>query len=182
MQRMLFGRSDRSSAASRLGGWRAPGFAIVALTALVACSQLGCSPRGFVWPHVDANGWNTYSNDVIGYTLRVPAVCEVEEADDGRDVLFRFLGAPIIAIRFVDESEGSERGLWVGHEPISETELSGRSGFRYRYDHYDGPFGMQTVSYVVPHRDRLIGLELRTGAPRPTTTQQAILDSFAFHG
>jgi len=145
------------------------------------CLLLGsCSPRAFDWPSVSSDGWTVYQNEAVGYRIQVPRICEVEEHHDGRTVLFRFRGAPIIAVNFVDEAEGDARGLWVGHDPIDDVELAGRPGMRYLYDHWDGPFGMRTVSYVVPHRDRLFGLELRTGAAQPTEIQQTILDSLTF--
>lgn len=161
--------------------WSAIGTAATLAFALTFALTLGgCSPRGFDWPEVAADGWTVYVNERVGYHLKVPDICDVEEHDDGRTVLFRFRGAPIIAVNFVDEVEGDQRGLWTGHEPSGEVELAGRHGHRYRYDHYDGPFGMQTVSYVVPHRDRFLGVELRTGEPEPTTIQQTILDSLSF--
>jgi len=148
----------------------------IAIAILIA----GCSPRGFDWPDVSDDDWAVYVNDKVGYRINVPNICDVEEHHDGRTVLFRFRGAPIIAVNFVDEAEGDERGLWIGHEPSGEVELAGRSGHRYRYDHFDGPFGMRTVSYVIPHRDRFLGIELRTGETEPTSIQQTILDSLNF--
>ena len=58
--------------------------------------------------------------------------------------------------------------------------LDGRSGEKFVYNHYDGPFGMRTVSYVVPHGEKFLGLEFRTGEEEPTATQAEILESFRF--
>lgn len=41
-------------------------------------------------------------------------------------------------------------------------ELDGRPGKKYVYDHRDGPFRARTIAYVIPYRDKYLGLEFQT--------------------
>ena len=52
---------------------------------------------------------------------------------------------------------------------------------KYVYDHCDGPFCMQTVSYVVEHRQRYLGLEFRTANAELAPVYRQVVDSFAFN-
>ena len=85
-----------------------------------------------------------------------------------------------MSISHVDEQEGRNRGLRVKHGAVGSIQISGRPGSQYRYDHYDGPFYMRTVSYVVPHREKFLGLEFRTHLEQPDEVQRRILQSFRF--
>ena len=77
------------------------------------------------------------------------------------DALFRYDGYPIICINFIDSSEGRKRGLWVKHQPVGNIILSGISGKKYKYIHYDVVFGMPVQSYVIIHQGKQLGLEFR---------------------
>jgi hypothetical protein len=110
----------------------------------------------------------------------VPDFYSGGEHQNGRSVLFRHDGYPVLSISFVDEYEGDSRGLWVGHESVGSIRLAGRDGKRYVYRHYDGPSYMRTVSYVVEHRDRWLGLEFRTELEEADPLQQRILESFRY--
>lgn len=157
--------------------------AVVAGTVLgiVAVSFVGCAPVALEWPdEVLSGAWSTYHNDSLGYSLRYPAACSVDEDDGGRVVRFRYHGAPIIVVTFASEREAARRGLWPDHLPVGEATLGGRAGEKYVYNHYDGPFGVHTVSYVVPHEGRQLGMEFRTDDDDPSPVQRQILGSFRF--
>ena len=110
---------------------------------------------------IKAESWKTYSNELVGYSLQYPEELEVDKSCKGKDALFRFDGYPIISINYVDSTEGAKRGLWIRHKSLGPTELSGKKGLKYTYIHYDAIFGMPVQSYVIPHKDRYLGLEFR---------------------
>lgn len=155
------------------GGWMSVPLLVAALAG--ACG--GPPPEN---PAPDDVGWRTFVNETVGYSIEVPDVYIPMTHAGGRDVLFRYEGYPVIAISWVDEAEGRGRGLWPAHEPAGAVTLGGRPGSLYIYDHYDGPFGMHTVSRVVEHGGRMLGVELRTDHETPDPLQQRILESFRF--
>ena len=105
--------------------------------------------------------WKTFTNQIAGYSLSYPIEFEVDESRDGKDVIFRFDSYPIIAVNYVDSAEGRTRGLWVKHEPVDNIKLDGISGKKYEYTHYDAIFGMEVQSWVVSHKSKFLGLEIR---------------------
>jgi len=148
---------------------------------ILAMGMTGCAPAALEWPdEVLGHAWAQYRNDAVGYSLSYPAACSVEEDDAGMTVRFRYHGAPIIAVTLASENEAARRGLWPDHLPVGVATLGGREGEKYVYNHYDGPFGLHTVSYVVPHDDRELGLEFRTDDDDPSLVQRQILSSFRF--
>ena len=110
---------------------------------------------------INAEIWNSYTNEIAGYTLSYPDELEVDMSRNGKDALFRYDGYPIICINYVDSTEGRKRGLWVKHQPIGNILLSGISGKKYEYTHYDAVFGMPVQSYVIIHQGKQLGLEFR---------------------
>jgi hypothetical protein len=140
----------------------------------------GCGGTPPANPPASAVAWKTYSNSVVGYTLEYPDIYESQEHHEVRDVLFRFDSYPVVSISHVDEQEGRSRGLWVQHDAVESIQIAGRPGNQYRYDHYDGPFYMRTMSYVVPHQEKFLGLEFRTNMEQPDQIQRRILQSFRF--
>jgi hypothetical protein len=146
---------------------------LLATVTLIACDT---TPQ---WPAA-ADGWKPYRNDAIGISLEYPGQCSVE--DEGQRVLIRFDGAPIISIAWTTEAGARKNGLWAGHDPIGPVQLGGRAGNLYRYTHHDGPFGMNTTSFVVPHREKLFALEFRTTDEQLGLVALHVLDSFAFTG
>ena len=46
---------------------------------------------------------------------------------------------PVISISHVDDEEGRNRGLWVGHPPLGPIELAGREG---------NPITLQTLRWT----------------------------------
>lgn len=170
---MVRGKGTRSRAGHTL-------MAVGASTILVM-GLAGCAPAALEWPdEVLGHAWAQYRNEAVGYSLSYPAACSVEEDDGGLTVRFRYHGAPIIAVTLASETEAARRGLWPDHLPVGEVTLGGREGQKYVYNHYDGPFGLHTVSYVVPHADRQLGLEFRTDDDDPSRVQRQILSSFRF--
>ena len=69
--------------------------------------------------------------------------------------------------------------MWFGHAPANEIELGGKKGFKYTYDHYDGPFYSRTIAYVIAYRGKYLGLEFRTDRDLDAIYQD-ILASFEF--
>lgn len=154
------------------------GFSLIALLAGLLTAGCGGSPPPN--PAASAVVWKTYSNSVVGYSLEYPDVYTPQEHHQGRDVLFRYDDYPVISISHVDEEEGRGRGLWVKYGAVRSIQLSGRQGKQYRYDHYDGPLYMSTMSYVVPHQEKFLGLEFRTNLEQVDEVQRRILRSFQF--
>ncbi len=122
----------------------------------------GCGGTPPQNPSANAVAWKVYSNPVVGYSLEYPDLYETEEDHDGRTVLLRYDGYPVISIRHADEQEGRSHGLWINHEAVETIELDQREGLKYIYNHYDGPFYMRTVSYVIEYGGKFLGLEFRT--------------------
>ncbi len=149
---------------------------------LSALSMTGCGGTPPLNPPANALAWKTYSNPSVGYTFEHPDLYEVEEHHDGRTVLLRYDGYPVVSIRHADEQEGRSHGLWIKHDAVGTIELDSRAGLKYIYDHYDGPFYMRTVSYVVEHGSRFLGLEFRTDREELDDVQRRVLQSFRFVG
>lgn len=103
---------------------------------------------------------------------------DLEEHDGS--VLFRngSDGVPIF-VRYSNEQEGKERDIGFGHEPVEKITLAGRDNNKFIYTHHDGPFGTRTVSYVIAHKDKFLGLEFRT-PDELNEIQQRVLSSFKF--
>jgi hypothetical protein len=147
---------------------------LASLAVLVLAGCQGAPPPD---PPADAVTWRAFHNDAVGYSVELPTVFE-RTGERGQSVLFRYQGYPVLCINYVDEAEGRRRGLWVGKEDSGPARLGGRDGRRFVYRHYDGPFSMRTVSYVVGYRGKLLGLEFRTDLAEPDSLQRRILDSF----
>lgn len=124
-------------------------------------------------------GWKTYANDTVGYTFEYPDVYTVTEYSDGAVVILRQERTPRVLVSFVTEGDGQRQGIWFAHEPDGEITLGGREGQHYLYTHYDGPFGDPTEAYVVPWRDRMLGLEFRRERPIDALDRRT-LESFRF--
>ena len=150
---------------------------ICAVGPLADC--VGTPPQN---PDPAAVSWTTYTNREAGYSVDVPDLYTSPVHSGGPSVLFRHDGYPVLSISLVDEHEGDSRGLWVGHEPVGSIQLAGRDGEKYVYRHYDGPSSMRTVSYVVEHRNRWLGVEFRTELEEADALQRRILESFRFSG
>ena len=110
---------------------------------------------------IKAETWNSFTNEIAGYTLSYPNELEEDKSRDGKDALFRYNGYPIICVNFVDSIEGRKRGLWIKHSPAGNILLDGIQGHKYDYIHYDAIFGMPVQSYVIDHKGKQLGLEFR---------------------
>ena len=125
--------------------------------------------------------WATYENLKADYSLQYPSAYSWEEHRSGQDVLFRYDGFPLIAINRTTEEGAREQGLWANHEPVSnEIVFGGKNGRKYIYKHFDGPFYMQTLSYVVEDDGKYVALEFRTLNTELDSIQEHIVESFTF--
>ena len=125
--------------------------------------------------------WATYENLKADYSLQYPSAYSWREHHSGQDVLFRYDGFPLLAVNRTTEEKARKRGLWVDHEPVSdEIVFGGKRGRKYIYKHYDGPFYMKTLSYVVEDDGKYIALEFRTLNTELDSVQKHIVESFSF--
>jgi hypothetical protein len=110
----------------------------------------------------DAVGWLTYTDTSLGISVPYPDIYRVESSDDGSYVAFRHRSFTPMIIRFVDEQDGRQRGLWFASKPAGESLLGGVPAQRYIYKHYDGPFGARMIAYVIPYKGKYLGMEFRS--------------------
>lgn len=148
---------------------------LLCLTLLIA----GCENRPPPPLSMSKVEWATYNNEQVGYTVQYPAAFTLQNSSNGRDLLLRHDGFPVIAINYTTRQEADSRGLWAGKEPAGDIELAGKAGEKYSYNHYDGPFYMRTFSYVIEHNDRFLAVEFRTKSDSVDSLQQHILQSFS---
>lgn len=153
---------------------RVPFIPVLALTVLISSCE-NRPPPALSMASVE---WATYTNEKVGYTVQYPANYTLDKSRNGRDVLFRYDGFPVLAVNFTTTDEADGRGLWADHEPVGDVDLAGQQGRQYVYNHYDGPFYMRTLSYVVEHRDRFLAVEFRTQNESVDSLQHHILRSF----
>lgn len=148
----------------------------VTLAATLALALVACSSGP---PELEAGtfGWESYANGAVGFTMEIPDVYEPEEEGSGNAVLFRWKrGVPVKAY-WTTAEEAAHRGLWFGESPVGTATLDGVEGRRYEYRHCDGPFCSRMVSFVIPWRGRVLGLEFRSDGPLNATNRR-ILESF----
>ncbi len=146
------------------------------LTVLVAlgASLLGafsCESR--VSPPLlpDEVSWSTYTSAELGFSIRHPDLW-TPRFERG-SVIFQDAVATPMRITLVEPEGARKRGLW-GRDPAVRQETKGAV---YRYLHYDGPFYVPTLAFVVPHRGRDLGVELRTRNQDLDEVQRAVVDS-----
>jgi hypothetical protein len=130
---------------------------------------------------IKAETWNSFTNEIAGYTLSYPNELEEDKSRDGKDALFRYNGYPIICVNFVDSTEGRKRGLWLKHQPVADILLNGVQGKKYEYIHYDAFFGMLVQSYVINHKGKQLGLEFRKSGDLGTVLEK-VYHSFMLTG
>ena len=158
-------------------------FFLTTLAALMLLGTLlpgsfGCRMTSTFWE--DENSRNlqlaTYRNAILPYSLDYPSGLMPDDENNGT-VFFRSdRGVPLV-VRYHDEAEGKRRGAWFEYEPVGETELAGRKGQKYIYDHWEGPFHTRTIAYVIAYRGKFLGLEFRTPGEL-TEIQKQIVESF----
>lgn len=120
--------------------------------------------------------WTSYTDPFLSYSLRYPVVFKCEVYSEG-SAFFRYDGEVPVVIRYADKKEGKKRGLWFGEEPVGTIALAGRTGDKYIYKHWDGPFAARTIAYVIPYQEKFLGIEFRT-PNELNEIQQQMLDSF----
>ena len=137
---------------------------------LVSGCSAGIEPTVF--------NWVAYENQNLGYRLKVPNAYAITQSGDFYVRFSYGFRSPVI-IRYTDESEAANKGLWFGTSPVEPGSLGGIEGQIYAYTHYDGPVGARMVSYVVPYRGKYLALEFRTDGA-PDDIQKQVLASFTF--
>lgn len=158
----------------RVRRWAGP--LAAALLLLAGCGRDTPPPN----PESASVRWQTYTDPRLGFSFEHPDVFEVSNDREGRGLILRYDGYPVVSVGHYSESEADSRGLWAGREPQGAIRLGGRPGVRYVYDHSEVLSSMRTVSYVVEHDGKFLGLEFRTDLDRPDAVQQHMLDSFRF--
>ena len=148
----------------------------ISFVVLVFISCVSDPPAAF--STIKVKSWKLFTNEVAGYSLSYPEELDINQHHDRKDVLFRYDGYPIIAVNFIDSTEGRKRGLWVQHPPVDDITLGSNSGKKYEYTHYDAIFGMPVQSYVISHQGKLLGLEFRKSGDLGPILKR-ILDSFS---
>ena len=138
---------------------------------------LGCQAHPPALPDASAVRWARYEHRPLGVRLDVPEV--FGKKYHGDEVAFTYNGTAARLV-WVTEGEARRRGLWPLAEQGVPVTLGGRGGYRYAYDHPDGPVRSHTIAYVVPHRGRLLGLEFRTDADTLNTIGERMLKSLSF--
>lgn len=149
---------------------------VAVLVLLGGCGKATAPPN----PDAASVSWQTYSDPRIGYSFEHPDVFQVSHDRDENGVILRYDGYPVVSIGHFSEEEADDRGLWAGRKPQEQIRLGGRPGVRYVYDHPELLASMRTVSYVVEHKRKFLGLEFRTELDQPDAVQQRMLDSFRF--
>jgi hypothetical protein len=127
-------------------------------------------------PHLAAGsfGWASYVDPAIGVSLWYPDVYAPQAASDGSYVPFRYGRFTPLIIRFVDEKDGKQRGLWFGSVPTGAIQVGGIVGQEYIYTHYDGPFGARMIACVVPWKGKYLGIEFRTNGDLDSAQQEIL--------
>lgn len=153
---------------------------IVHKTTLVIITILfivGCKNEGH--PNLSINEvlWKEYTNEKIGYSLLVPNSYITGEWWGGAGVMFRLDGnQPMMLIRYCSAEVDKNRGIWYGQEALKQIEIAGVTGQYYDYYHFDGPAGIHTRSFVIPYKNKDLGIEFRTFEIGPV--EEKILSSF----
>ena len=142
------------------------GAALLVFLVLVACA----APD---WPQPDEVQLTSYTHPSEDFRVTYISGSTIDESNDS--VFFRWRGAPILCVRYVTEQRAG-RDLWIGSDPLGDIELGGRAGKKYSYYHDL----THTVSYVVPHKGKYIGLEFRMDGDELNTLQRQILEGFEF--
>ena len=147
-------------------------FALVCLLALAACQA-----EAPALPDSATLTWVTYRHAPLGVRLDVPEAFGKKTYGD--EVAFTYNGT-VARLVWVTDGEARDRGLWprAGHR--APATLGGRAGYRYSYEHPDGPVLSHTIAYVVPYRGRQLGLEFRTDADSVGPIGERMLKSFSF--
>ena len=137
----------------------------------------GCTSEGHENTSIESINWINYRNEAVGYEVKIPEIYEPNEWEDGSGVIFKRNGdETVMLIRWVNE-EDKRRGIWLSHEPKGTCVLSGHTGKTYDYIHWDGPSGIRTRSFVIPYKEKNLGIEFRT--LDITKVEKQILDSFS---
>ncbi len=119
---------------------------------------LSCTNTPPSHPSLETVNYITVKNPELGYMLSIPDYYSTE--NEGPEMMCRYDDFPVLAINYVSMEEGDERGLWPDHKP-DKSQSAPNGWILYSYTHYDGPFGMETRSYVKKIGDKFLSLDFR---------------------
>ena len=149
---------------------------LVLIIILILIHISGCTSEGHQNTIAESISWVTYRNEAVGYEVKIPDFYNPIEWEDGSGVVFKRNGdETVMLVRWANE-EDKHRGIWLSHEPNGTCVLSEKSGKTYDYMHFDGPLGIRTRSWVIPYKNRELGVEFRM--IDITDLEKKILDSF----
>ena len=153
------------------------GAACLTFFALLLATVAGCQVPALPQLNDSDARWVAYANTELGYEFDYPEL--LEPSVEGAEVQLRSQGRINARVVFVDRAEMDRRGLWGGSPSDELARMGGRQALIYRHEHWDGPLYAPTVAYVVPHRDRYLGLEFRLGG-MSAEARERIVESFRF--
>ncbi len=152
---------------------------ICPLILIVAITHIACNSEPPENPPLNSINWIEYTHPQLGYFIRYPDNYSIHENDS--DVLFRLDGYPVVVINYVTRQEARDRGLWIKHKPVESLSVDNIHWQKFVYNHYDGPFGMRTVTYATTFREKWLGLEFRTSGELDEVHME-IMNSLKFPG
>ncbi|MBU0612803.1 hypothetical protein KKB10_02180 [Patescibacteria group bacterium] len=128
---------------------------------------------------IDSSGtddWQTYTNNVYGYTLNYPPDWDIIEMSTNENVYWTDeTGQSTLSTRI-----RSEYPTWFDNSADSVISLGGINGNRFIYQYCDGPScGSETVADVVPVAEQYLGLEF-LGDQEIDSTEEKVRASFQF--
>lgn len=126
-------------------------------------------------------GWKTYTNTKYGYSLKYPTNYKIVVQSTDENVYWTDSSdETVLVVKYrLDSVDGSLR-TWFDTTPAGDITLDGRAGKKFEYKYCDGPScGDDTVTYVVQHQSKLLGLEL-VGDKKISDTETQILSTFTF--
>lgn len=151
---------------------------VLAITALTMSLQNTLREKKQTETSPSQNETMLYTNEKIGYTLLIPKKYELEQSKEKENVLWRNnAGQEKVSIRFASEEENDD--LWFGKTVEENITLGDLNGKKYIYQHCQMKiFCSHTITYVIPHQKKFLGIEFRTKENMLNEEEKNILESF----
>lgn len=122
--------------------------------------------------------WKTYTNTSLGYSVKYPPTLKV--TTDSDVARFDEGDTTIFDVNYRTDSVDGSLNTWFDTSPVGDATLGGRDGKKFIYRYCDaGACGDDTVTFVVQHKSKLLGIEF-SGDKEMSTTENLILSSFTF--
>lgn len=119
--------------------------------------------------------WTTYTDEELGFSLRHPDVWTPRH-HQGTVVFVEGRKAPMrVSVR--SREEARKRGYWGRNDAVSTGRRGQNTGELFLYRHFDGPIYDPFLTWVVPHRNQELALEMYTRNQELDAVQSAIVDS-----